>query len=87
MVGMRYAAVFPEPRKMLEIASSWFRDGLTSLSDSDDIAAREDTWNGVGLDRCWSFVTTKLGVLNHDGVKTCGHELGRVSMVKSRTHR
>jgi hypothetical protein len=62
-IGMRYAAVLPDPKCKLAMLVSTSRVTRTSLRDANDIVSHQYRWNGELLDGRRVLIATKLDVL------------------------
>lgn len=75
MVGMRYAAVLPDPVNMSVLEQQEEAMTHTSLGSGDEVKALVNSWNGVCLDWSWVLVLALLNVRHHSWVETCSEEL------------
>ena len=79
-VGIRYAAVLPEPAMVIRGHSiTGGKATHTSLCHSDYIMVRQNSGQAVGLDRRRDTVSAKLYVFKHHRVKASIIELIIVS--------
>ena len=69
-MGMRKAAVFPEPIGRQKCVWQWYSQSLTGLSNRHDVVAAENSGNAVGLDRRGSLVLAEFDVLEQGRVQT-----------------
>jgi hypothetical protein len=79
-MGMRKAAVFPEPVNTSEQSFLNVRKiphELTSLGTGQQIVSLVNGRNTVPLNRSWQLVLAELDVLKHDRMNTGISELGR----------
>jgi len=76
-VGIKKAAVFPEPAYIGQLSNRIFGSRLkhTCLSYSNYVTAHQNGWQTVGLDRCGNLVATQLNVLQHDRMQPSVLEL------------
>jgi hypothetical protein len=66
-MGIKNAAVFPEPRRNHKLANyNVEKDEVqTSLGASNDIMTLEDGWKNVLLNGSRNVIASKLNVLSH----------------------